>query len=136
MEDALWYMQQQSRVLQEFRKGIQRLWNDEASRTVNTKYLNPHEADDGIMLAEMQSQSQNLQEAKAKLQSADQHALEANRLSSEVGEYLTYCQQEVHTAYQYYEQYRDHHSRARTLLPQIEDAIDKANSVCRGVPKQ
>lgn len=136
MEEELWYMQQQSRVVQEFRRDIERLWNDEASRAINTRFLNPHEADDKLMLAQMSSQHENLKEADAKLQTADQHAQEANRLSLEAAEFLQYSQQEVDTAYQYYEQYRDHHSAARELLPQIQEAINKANSVCQGVPKQ
>jgi len=136
MEDEIWYMKQQSRVLQEFRREIQGFWDDEAAREMNVRYLNPHEDDDTQMTTGLDGQQNALQEAQVKLTSASEHALRAEKLSVEVLEQLELAEQDVSIAYQFYEQYRDYHSHARSFLPEIEKLIAEANSVCRGVAKE
>jgi Mg2+ and Co2+ transporter CorA len=136
MEDELAFIRHQGRGVQEFRRNIQQVWNDQAARDISTRFLNPHEADAKRMVDEMQSQHQSLKEASAKLKLAAQHAQKAGHLSEKAAEYLRQAQRDVKTAYQYHEQYRHHHSAARELLPQIEDAISAADSACQGVPTQ
>ena len=41
MEDIVWKMQQRSRTLQDYRKDIRGLWQDEAAKTLNRRYLDP-----------------------------------------------------------------------------------------------
>jgi hypothetical protein len=136
MEEILWYTKQQSRLLQEFRQEIQGFWDDEAARDINMRYLNPHQDDDKGMMDGFQGQSNALEEAKVKLSSANEHALQATKLSQEVAELLESTQQEVDIAHQFEEQYQEHHSIARSLLPQIAQSITLANSVCDGVATQ
>lgn len=136
MEDEIWYMKQQSRVLQEFRRDVQGFWDDEAAREMNVRYLNPHEDDDKQMITGLDGQQNALQEAQVKLASASEHALRAEKLSVEMLEQLEYADQDVSIAYQFYEQYQDYHSHARSFLPEIEKLITEANSVCRGVAKE
>src|SRR4051794_7183658 len=47
LENDLWLLEQQSRALQECRRDLAWVWNDEAARELNRRYLDPHAADDG-----------------------------------------------------------------------------------------
>jgi len=136
MEEILWYTKQQSRTLHEFRQEIQGLWDDSAARDINMRYLNPHQDDDNKMVDGFQGQYDALEKAKVKLNSANEHALQAEKLSQEIFELLEATQQDVDTAYHFEEQYKEHHFITRTLLAQIAQSIALANSVCEGVPRQ
>jgi phosphoglycolate phosphatase-like HAD superfamily hydrolase len=136
MEDELWYMQQQSRVLQEFRREIQGLWDDEAARELNLRFLNPHQNDDQQMLAGLVGQDNALDGAHQRLDAAQGLAVQVEKLSAETNEQLELCRQDVETCYQLYEQYREYHSGAHALFPTIEELINRANASCKGVPTE
>ena len=50
MEEIIWFIQQCSRELQNFRSDIRSSWEDEASKELNSRYLNPHEDDNQEMI--------------------------------------------------------------------------------------
>jgi hypothetical protein len=133
MEEQLWYAQQQSRVLREFRENIQGLWNDEASRELNTRYLNPHEEDDKQMLGHLQSQLTSLNLSSNSLVAAQQNALKAEKLSLECVETLKLAEEDSATAEQFYEQHRNYLVSAQGRFSEIERLIAQANHACNGV---
>ncbi|MBA3531140.1 MAG: hypothetical protein H0T73_04375 [Ardenticatenales bacterium] len=134
MADELWYIEQQSRVLQEFRGQVSTHWDDEASREINLRYLDPHHLDDAKMLAALRQQHTALDEGEHKLGVVRDIALTIEEVSVAIEEYLESCKQEVRICYQLLEQYREYHSGAQSLFPKIEALINQANSVCKGVP--
>lgn len=136
MENELWRVKQQSRILQEFRGEIDPFWNDEAAKEMNLRYLNPHQDSDQRMLVNLREQNNNLNEAEFKLNSASKHGIQAERLSQLVAEQVEYTEQEMAVSLQFFEQYQEYLSITESLFPEIEDLIAQANSVCKGVPKE
>lgn len=136
MDDELWYLQKQSQRLQEFRREIQAKWADEAARELNLRFLNPHETDSASLVGNLIQQDAGLSKAATKLNAAQALSLEIEKLSATVIKQLDYCKQDIAMFHQVHEQYREYHSGARALFPTIEELIDRANSICKGVPTQ
>jgi hypothetical protein len=130
MEEILWMMAQRSRSLQDYRRDIRASWDDEAAKTLNTRYLNPHQTDDEEMLDSLQQQRENLTAANLEIHQAQQYALEAERLSREVQHFLEIKQQEADRAYHYYQKSQEFEAATQAQLPAIDNLINRANSAC------
>ncbi len=63
-------MAQKMRMLEEYRQDNRKRWDDEASRDLNRRYLNPHEEDLQQMLEFLYSQHNALTKADEQLDSA------------------------------------------------------------------
>jgi hypothetical protein len=133
-EDELWYLAQQSRVLQDFRLQIRTLWEDEAARDINMRYLSPHQDDNARMIESFQLQRQNLLYTEEKIALSEEHADEAEKYSTEVNLLIEYVDEDIHVAYQFNEQYKGHIAVANSLIPEVEELIESANCACEGVP--
>lgn len=130
MEDMLWAISQQSRVLQEFRQDIRGLWSDEAAREINSRYLDPHEQDNQQMLAALQQQAELLSQVDSQLQAAQSNAQQANHLAEAVVEHLKLTEQDLLTTHSHYNVYAHYNAEAQGKLPQIYQLIQQADSVC------
>ena len=130
MEETLWYMKQQSRSLQDYRKDIQKRWNDSAASDLNNRYLNPHAEDVEEMLRSLEQQQTALKQTDTHLESANNSAIAANKLSEEIGNLLEFTQQELERSYSDYQVYQENHAATKSLLPIIEDFIKKAENAC------
>jgi len=130
MEDLLWSMTQESRVLQELRKDIRGIWNDDAAREINSRYLDPHETDDQQMLLGLNQQKETLDQSKSNLESTETYAHQVEDYAAMVVDNLNSTEQEVNTAYSYYDMYAHYHSEARSRFPIIHELINQANSAC------
>ena len=128
MEDTLWTMKQRSRTLQEYRQDIRGAWQDEAAKTLNRRYLNPHEGDDQKMIEFLQKQVQGLEKANEELIKAKKHALEADRYSQQVERFLERKKQEVKRACHSYDLSIEYYGLTQAELPNIDQLIQKANS--------
>ena len=130
MEDLLWSMAQESRTLQELRKDIRGVWQDEAARELASRYLDPHEDEDQQMLAGLNHQKDSLDQSKAKLVLAENQARQAEEYAALVAEGLKSTKQELQSAYGNYDTYVRYNSEARSKLPAIRTLISQANSAC------
>lgn len=130
MEELLWSTAQQSRALQELRKDIQGVWQDEAARELTHRYLDPHESEDQRMLVGLNQQKETLEQASAKLTSAETYGQQAEDLSLQVNEGLQATEQELKSAYGNYDTHIHYNSEARSKLPTIQNLINQANSAC------
>jgi hypothetical protein len=130
MEDLLWSMTQESRVLQELRKDIQGIWEDESARELTSRYLDPHESEDQQMLAGLNQQKDTLDKSQDKLVSAENHGRQAEEYAALVAEGLKSTEQELHSAYDNYDIYAQYNSEARSKFPAIKKLISQANSAC------
>jgi hypothetical protein len=132
MEDLLWSMAQESRVLQELRKGIRGIWDDEAARELTSRYLDPHESEDQQMLAGLNQQKNALDQSQAKLESAQNYSRQAEEHAEVVAERLKSTEQEMKTAYGYYDTFAHYNSEARATFPAVQRLINQANGACGG----
>jgi hypothetical protein len=130
MEDLLWSMTQESRVLQELRKDIRGIWDDEAARELTSRYLDPHETEDQQMLAGLNQQKDALEQSKVKLESAETHARLAEEHAVVVADRLESAEQEEKSAHSYYDTFARYNSEARSTFPAVQALIDQANSAC------
>lgn len=130
MDDAIWSITQELRVLQELRRDIRIVWEDEAAREINSRYLNPQEVDALGMRDEMQQQSELLKQADHKLHAAKEFRKQADDLSKTVGERSQFARQDLDNAYSSYDVFVQYNADARSKLPTIQQLINRANSAC------
>jgi hypothetical protein len=130
MEEILWTMEQRSRTLQDYREDISNAWDDEAAKTLNSRYLNPHEEDDQKMITSLGQQKQGLEKASVELLKAKDHALKADSYSQKVSHFLEIERQEVTQAYHSYNLSLEYHAATQSELPKIEQLIYQANHAC------
>lgn len=136
MEEQLWHIDYQTKALQDFRARIQSLWNDEASREINMRYLNPHEDDSLKIVVSFKSQYQKLQDTEQKLFSATEHAATIEQLSSEFAQLIDYVDEDIHIAQQLGEQYKSQIANANALVSDIQKLIAEAKANCEGVANE
>jgi hypothetical protein len=130
MEDILWAITQESRVLQELRKDIRGIWDDEAARELNSQYLNPHESEDSQMLDGLNQQQDALNLSKEKLESAETSLCQAEEISVDIVDVLESTEKEINNAYSYHDTYIQYHSEAKSIFPAVYKLINQANNAC------
>lgn len=132
MEDLLWSMTQGSRVLQELRKDIRGVWDDEATRELTSRYLDPQEIEDQHMLAGLNQQMATLDQSQAKLESAQNYSRQVEEHAEVVSERLKSTDQEMKTSHGYVNTFEHYHSEARATFPAVQSLLDQANVVGTG----
>ncbi len=130
MEEALWSMSQRSRMLQELRQDVRHVWDDEAAREINSRYLNPHETDNLRMSRALNEQNEQLQAAERHLELAGSLELKIDECAAIVGEKLRFAEQDIDSSYSNYDQYVHYNAEARSKFPLVQQLIGRANSVC------
>src|SRR5689334_22983042 len=130
MEEAIWSLSQQSRVLQELRKEKRGVWNDEAAREINSRYMDPHEIDSQQMLAALERQQTVLDQADAKLEAAQADAQRADDYAAVVMDKLKFVEQDMTDAFSHYDLFVRYDSDARSKLPRVYELIQHANNAC------
>lgn len=129
-EETIWRMAQQSRVLQELRREIQPVWDDNAAREMDSRYLNPHAGDDERMLEQLRQQQASLESSSVQLTTAQENGRRADELATVVIEQLRFTNQDLQGAYGHYDVYARYHAEARSKFPQIQALIREANASC------
>lgn len=130
MEDELWSFTQQSRSLQDLRSDIRAVWDDEAARQLNGRFLEPHRADDDEIRRSLRDQRDTLTRMEASLGIANQACITADDRATEVREALDYVQKEITDAGRAYDLGVAYESDAKARLPMVQACIDRANAAC------
>jgi len=130
LEDALWSINQQSRVLQNLRRDIRLVWEDEAARELNARYLNPHEIDDLSTREQMKEQVELVKQAQKQVREAEEFGRQAEDFSKTVCERTQFARQDLDSAYSNYDLYVQYNSDARSKFPVIQRLINQANDAC------
>lgn len=130
LEETLWLMSQQSRVLQDLRKDVGRVWDDEAAREINSRFLNLHEQDDALMRSEMNEQGQLLERAGRELESAKEFAQLADECAAAAAEKLRFAEQDMDSAYSNFDLYVHYNAEANSKFPAVQELIRRANAAC------
>jgi hypothetical protein len=130
LDDAIWSLTQASRVLQELRRDISVVWEDEAAREINSRYLNPHETDALSIRDEIREQAELLKQADQKLHAAKEFRQQADHHAKTVAERSQFARQDLDNAYSSYDVFVQYNSDACAKLPAIQQLINRANSAC------
>ena len=130
LEEVLWRMGQQSRVLQELRREIMPVWDDNAAREVDSRYLNSHAADDERLLEQLHLQDEPLDQSASQMTAAQEEGRRAEEQAVEVMEQLRFANQDLQGAYGHYDVYARYHADARGKFPQVQSLIREANASC------
>jgi hypothetical protein len=130
MEETLWSMSQRSRMLQELRNDIRRVWDDEAAHQINSRYLNPHEADNVRMTAGLNEQSELLKTAEQHLEFAKSLEWQIDECAAMVTEKLRFAEQDLDGSYSNYDRYVHYNAEACSRFPLVQQLIDRANLAC------
>lgn len=130
LEETLWPLSQQSRSLQDLRRDISHVWNDEAAREINSRYLNPHEGDNSRMQTALNKQKELLEQASQKLESTKEFAQQIEECAAVVTEKLRFVEQDMDNAYSNYDLYVQYNSDARSKFPLVQELISHANAAC------
>ena len=130
MEETLWSMSQRSRMLQDLRKDIRPVWDDEAAREINSRYLNPHETDNVRMAEALNEQNEHLKAAEQHLELANGLELQIAICAAEVAEKLRFAEQDLDGSYSNYDQFVHNNAEARSKFPVVQQLIAHANSAC------
>lgn len=130
LEEALWSLSQQSRALQNLRRDISHVWNDEAAREINSRYLNQHETDVSHLQTALNEQRELLQQAGQKLESTKEIAQQLEECAAVVTEKLLFAEQDMENAYSNYDLYIQYNSDARSKFPLVQELISHANAAC------
>ncbi|HBB89485.1 MAG TPA: hypothetical protein DC047_17915 [Blastocatellia bacterium] len=131
MEETLWFMAQRSRTLQALRKDIHHVWDDEAAREINSRYLNPHETDSDRMAIGLREQNGHLKTAEQHLELANSLELQIDECAAVVEEKLRFAEQDMDGSYSNYDQYVHYNAEARSKFPVVQQLIGRANSACQ-----
>lgn len=130
LEEALWSLSQQERALQDLRRDICHVWNDEAAREINSRYLNPHESDVSRMQTALNKQKELLEQASQKLESTRELAQRIEECAVVIAEKLRFVEQDMDNAYSNYDLYVQYNSDARSKFPLVQELISHANAAC------
>lgn len=130
LEETLWSMSQRSRTLQELRKDIRLVWDDEAAREINSRYLNPHESDDVRMAVTLNDQNGHLRTAEEHLELANSLELQIDECAAVVVEKLRFANQDMDSSYSNYDQYVHYNAESRSKFPLVRQLVSRANSAC------
>jgi hypothetical protein len=131
LEEVLWSMSQRSRALQELRKDISHVWEDEAASEINHRYLNPHESDQVRMSLALNEQNETLRAAEQKLDAASSLELQIEECAAVVADRLRFAQQDMDASYSNYDQFVHYNAEARSKFPVVQQLISRANSACQ-----
>ena len=130
MDEVLWSMSQRSRALQDLRKDISHVWDDEAAREINSRYLNLHEQDDHRMRIAMNEQCELLEQGQEQLEATKDLALQVDEGSAVVTEKLRFAEQDLNNSYSNFDLYVHYNSEACSRFPLVQELLSHANSAC------
>ena len=130
----LWYFDQRSRQVIDFRGGMRGAWDDEASRELTHRYLAPQEEDDVEARKNLHLQVDSLGQAHSKFDLSADQAREAMRQSADVSEALRRTDVETKTARQYLDSYARFRAEAGAKCASTQKLIEDASCACNQVP--
>jgi len=117
-------------VFQDLRNDSSGVWQDETSRDIARRYLDPHQDNDARMLAGLNELNSALDESASKLETADGLGKEGAEHAERVAEGLEDCDQELRSANAGLDDFAELESEARSKLPVIHRLVSEANSAC------
>jgi hypothetical protein len=135
MEHSVWRLEQQSRALQSRRADARGVWNDQASRTIEQRYLRPQLDADEDLRTQLKVQQTEASTCQSTVDEAHEVGNQAVQASADCAAALAEASRASQTAYLYVEHARSSEVRSVGSINTALSAIDAANSGCGGVPR-
>jgi hypothetical protein len=130
LEETLWSMTQRSRALQELRADLRQVWDDEATREINGRYLDPHEQDGGKFAVALANQGTCLDEVARQLDAANVYAARIDECAAVITEKLRFAEQDLDNSYGNYDYFMQCNAEARSRVSVVHELISRANASC------
>lgn len=126
MESSLWYLQQQSRCLQDYRLDIRGIWADDAATEINRRYLDIHAQDSSQSTDNLSSQLASISTADLEFELASQAGATATELSHQIDRLLQSAHMDIDRSQIEYNMYQTAHLTAAAEIVNIERLIAQA----------
>lgn len=130
MENLLWSMIQESRVLQSYRNEIRGLWQDEAARDLTGRFLDPHENEDKRMLEALGQQNTALERAEERMENSANFVRTAEEYGVHVRDGLMETDQELQNCFRVFYRYAQRTEEAQSKFSSITALIHDAANAC------
>ena len=130
LQDQIWLLERRSRSVQDFRKDIQSIWNDEAAREINNQYLAPHESDDKNMLKAFKEHQRLSDRVKQKCASSREYFLKINESANQLPKRFELIRENIQSAHCHNDEYLSYREEARAQFREIRSLIKQANQAC------
>lgn len=129
-KDELWEFGKRTEKLQTFLEETKGIWQDEAARTMRTKFLVPQREHAEKAQAAFRQQEEDLQQASTLCHDAEAHPRKLESLHQSVEKAMQVAEQDMKEAQQHSKNALGVRDEAHALFKQIEQAIDDANGAC------
>jgi hypothetical protein len=130
MEEELWIVGQQARVVADRRADLRAVWDDEAAREISGRYLAPHEEDDQTMRRAFNEQDGLLREAAHRSAAGLAFAAEAEGLSGQLAALFEGARQDEKSAYAHLETCARFVEDAREKMAAAAELLKRADNAC------
>jgi hypothetical protein len=130
MEEEVWRLAQQFRVLKELRANITGSWDDEQLRDMAGRYLNPHEEESDQLIQAFQAQREAIESAERSRMLAEERSVMARMHAMQVMEQFRLAREQMAPAFHEYEQSRNYEHMAETGSNESLRLSALANSAC------
>jgi len=130
-DQNLWYFNQYSRVLQEYRDEIAIGWDDSASQEINGRYLNPHRDDSEKVQNNLKDQFAKLAEMNKLLSFISSDMDRTHKLSQEIEMLIKYCKKDIKKSFITLEVSKEKKLDSRTTLASARQLMCEANAFKR-----
>jgi hypothetical protein len=126
LQEALWYLQQQSRHLQDYRLDIRGIWADDAAIEIDRRYLDNHAQDSSQSARSLASQLASIVEADVEFDLADKAGTKATQLSQQIDRLLRLARADMNRSQAEYDIYQERHLAANAAIAETESLIAQA----------
>jgi hypothetical protein len=130
MEEELWRLGQQFRVLRELRDDIRGVWDDAAARDINSRQLTPHDEESEQLMHAFRGQKEALAMAQSALFQAETYAVTARGHAMKVLEQHRLANEQTAPAYHEYEQCMNYEGMAQQDFTQVARLLQMADCAC------
>jgi hypothetical protein len=126
LQEALWYLQQQSRHLQDYRLDIRGIWADDAATEIDRRYLNIHAQDSSESARSLGSQLASIVDADVEFDLANRAGMKATQLSQQIDRLLRLARAEMNRSLAEYYIHQERDLAANAAISEAESLISQA----------
>jgi cobyrinic acid a,c-diamide synthase len=126
LQEALWYLQQQSRHLQDYRLDIRGIWADDAATEIDRRYLNIHTQDSSESARSLGSQLASIVDADVEFDLANRAGMKATQLSQQIDRLLQLARADINRSRAEYYIYQERDLAANNAIYEIQSLIAQA----------
>ena len=128
-DETLWKMRFYSKEFQDYRDEHRMNWNDNASREVNMRYLDPHERSSESLLEHLKEHYQHLKELDTHVDKINIHSEKIRTLSHRIDENISIVEDDLNEAADSSNRWYEAKGAFVNQVSNVEAVIQQANSL-------